>query len=267
MPSPFPGMDPYIENSEIWPGFHADLATAIKHALNRQLDPKYYADVEITSVPHDTEVEISQKIRPDVSIFEPWDLAPEPAGVVTAVAIPEAPVVRLALPAIKLRSVRVYRTDTSELVTTIEILSPFNKRPNSDGLVQYRLKRAQILASRVHLVEIDLLWSGERPGFELLDKPLDTDYILLVNRSRYDRLSEIWPVALNEALPLIPIPLVPPDPPVVLDLNAAIREVYAGSRYERRIKYQLPVPPPALRPAMEPWVETLLATVSMSQRP
>ncbi len=88
--------------------------------------------------------------------------------------------------------------------------------------------------------------------------PIDTDYILLVNRYGLKRISEIWPAALNEPLPLIPVPLLPPDPDVPLDLNAAIREVYAGSRYDRRIAYQLPVPPPALRPAMAEWVAARL---------
>ena len=55
--------------------------------------------------------------------------------------------------------------------------------------------------------------------------PIDTDYILLVNRYGLKRISEIWPAALNEPLPLIPVPLLPPDPDVPLDLNAAIREV------------------------------------------
>jgi hypothetical protein len=191
-------MDPYLEGSEIWPGFHADFAGAIKRRLNRRIGPKYYADVELQSAPHDLDVEITNRIHPDVSVFEPLDTAPEPmGGEPTAIAIPAAPIVRAAPLSIKLRSVRVYRTETHQLVTAIEILSPFNK--HYDGLMQYRLKRAQILASHVHLVEIDLLRGGERPAPELHDDPLDTDYVLLVNRYRFDRLSEIWPVALNAA--------------------------------------------------------------------
>ena len=216
MASPFPGMDPYLEDPEIWPGFHATLAVELQRRLNRQLNDQYYADVEILLV------------RP----------APLP---------------------VRLRAVRVYQTATRELVTTIEILSPYNKRPASEGLIDYRRKRGHILASRVHLVELDLLRGGERPGFELADDPLDTDYVLLVNRYGLERVSEIWPVALTEPLPLIPVPLLPPDPDVPLDLNAAIREVYASSRYALRINYTLPPPRPSLRPAVETWVQELLA--------
>ena len=47
MPSPFPGMDPYLEDPPIWPGFHHSLAEDIKAQLNGLIGPKYYADVEI----------------------------------------------------------------------------------------------------------------------------------------------------------------------------------------------------------------------------
>lgn len=113
------------------------------------------------------------------------------------------------------------------------------------------------MKSRVHLVEIDLLCGGQRPGEELNAKPLDTDYILLVNRAREGRarrISDIWPVALNEPLPLIPVPLMPPDPDVPLNLRAAMDAVYERAAYTRRINYDKPVPPPELRPAMAEWL-------------
>lgn len=144
------------------------------------------------------------------------------------------------------------------MVTAIEILSSYHKRPN-EGIEQYRLKRMQLLNSAVHLVELDLLRGGVRPGYAVEEDPLDTDYVLLVNRARASRLSEIWPVALNEPLPLIPMPLSAPDPDVPLDLGAALRALYARSGYDWRIDYSHPVPPPDLRPAMREWVTTLLA--------
>lgn len=260
MPSPFPGMDPFLEDPEIWPDFHADLAVELKRHLNRQMSAAYFATVEIQSVLDDIEVDIAYKIRPDVSIYEIPVGAVEPlAESVATIAIPAAPITRLAPLPTRLRAVRVYRTDTRELVTTIEILSPFNKRPASDGLSDFRRKRMFILTSHVHLVELDLLRGGERPGFEVIDRPLDTDYVLLVNRAGVERVSEIWPVALNETFPVIPIPLLPPDPDVPLDLNEAVREVYAGSRYERRIAYQAPLPSPPVRPVLREWVDNMLA--------
>ncbi len=253
-------MDPYLEEPTLWQDFHADLAVTLKHHLNGQIGPRYYATVETQSVPHDLDVEIANRIRPDVSIYEPLDTTVGELPETASASIPSAPLMLPAVMSVKLRSVRIYRTETGELVTTIEILSPFNKRPASDGLMQYRLKRAQVLASHVHLVELDLLRSGERPALELADHPVDTDYVLLVNRFGPDRVSEVWPVGLDEPLPLIPIPLLSPDPAVALNLNILIRDVYAGSGYDWRISYDRPPPPPALRAAVEAWVANVLAS-------
>lgn len=267
MASPFPGMDPYLEDRSRWSGFHHSLAEEIKGALNAQIGPKYYAEVEIHTVFEEITVASSKTIYPDVGVFEPNVSSPtsssatvtaSSAGATTNAVIAPAPVQRLiSAKQNKLRSVRVYVTETDELVTSIELLSPYNKR--GKGLTEYRRKRSKLLNSLIHLVEIDLLRGGKRPGREVLNPPLENaDYVLLVNRSQEGdnpRLSEIWPVALNEPLPLLPIPLSAPDTDAVLDLKAAIDALYTRSGYAWRIDYQQPVPPPKLRPAMAQWVE------------
>jgi hypothetical protein len=155
----------------------------------------------------------------------------------------------------KLRAVHIYETETRTLVTSIGILSPVNKR--GQGLERYRQKRRRILLSDVHLIEIDLLLGGQRPGREVNEPALDTDYVLLVNRANDSpRISEIWPVALNETLPTLPVPLLPPDPDVPLDMAAILQNIYARAVYARRIDYTRPVPPPKLRPAIQAWMET-----------
>jgi hypothetical protein len=139
--------------------------------------------------------------------------------------------------------------------TRARALSPFNKR-RGECIDEYRAKRARTLNSTTHLIEVDLLRGGERPGAEVADPPLDCDYVLLVNRFRADapRLSDIWPVSLNEPLPLVPVPLLSSDPDVALDLGGAARAAYAGRGYGWRIDYAMPVPPPPLRPEMARWV-------------
>ncbi len=259
MASPFPGMDPYIEDSSIWPGFHHSLADELKARLNACIGPKYYADVDVHTIFEGVSIAAPRAFYPDVGVYERPELElPQRGLAATAVAIPPAPVQRLAvISQARLRAVRVYLTETDELVTSIEILSPYNKRPG-EGLEEYRSKRSHLLHSPVHLVEIDLLRGGERPGREVNDPPLDADYILLVNRYRAGnegRISEIWPVALNEPLPVLPIPLLPPDPDVALELNAAIQSVYTRAGYDWRINYQRPVPPPELRPDMAAWLK------------
>ncbi len=46
MPSPFPGMNPYLENPEIWPEVHHLLISILAETLNPQLLPKYRVAVE-----------------------------------------------------------------------------------------------------------------------------------------------------------------------------------------------------------------------------
>lgn len=261
MASPFPGMNPYLEESNIWPGFHHRLADELAGQLNARIGPKYYADVEVRTVFEEVAIAVPRTIYPDVGIYEPSNLEPVPGPVAMAVAISPAPVQRLTtVGQTRLHAVRVYLTETDELVTSIEILSPSNKRVG-EGLEAYRRKRAQLLLSPVHLVEIDLLRGGERPGREVVAPPLEADYILLVNRCRAGdepRISEIWPVALNEPLPVLPVPLLPPDPDVALELSAALQAVYVRAGYAWRIHYQPPVPPPELRPEMAAWLKQLL---------
>jgi hypothetical protein len=261
MSSPFPGMDPYLEDRHIWPGFHHSLAEEIKTQLNQQIGPKYYADVEVRTVMHEVGIASQRVIYRDTAVFEQQSKPPaqpvEMSGTATATPIAPAPVQRPAtLPSqTRLRAVRIYVTETAELVTTIEILSPFNKQPG-DGLEEYRRKRRAILQSPVHLVELDLLRAGQRPGAEVAYPPLDAEYILLVNRATVDetRLSDIWPVTLDQPLPVLPIPLLRPDPDVPLDLNGIIAIVYAKSGYSWRIDYTQPVPPPELRPETAEWL-------------
>ena len=46
MPSPFPGMDPYLEAPETWNDFHHELMSSIRESLNKAFRPNYHAMVE-----------------------------------------------------------------------------------------------------------------------------------------------------------------------------------------------------------------------------
>ena len=153
MTSPFPGMDPYLEAKEIWHGFHHLLADEIMAQLNSKLSSRYYADVEVRTVLEEAGAAATQIIFPHTAVLE---VAPRGAETGPAVAIAPAPIKRTAaLPDLfKLRTVQVYLTETQTLVTSIEILSPVNKR--GSGLQEYREKRRRIMQADVHLMELDL---------------------------------------------------------------------------------------------------------------
>jgi hypothetical protein len=186
-------MDPYLEAPEIWRGFHHLLADEIIAQLNAKLSLRYYADVEVRTVLEEVGIATTKTVYPNTAILETVVTTPTSA---TAAAIPAAPIQRLALlpEEHKLRTVQVRETATDTLVTAIEILSPVHKR--GDGLYLYRAKRKSLLQTEVHLIELDLLRGGERPGWEVQEPPLVCEYMVLVNRAfRGDmRCSEIWPV-------------------------------------------------------------------------
>ena len=256
--SSFPGMDPHLEDPAIWRGFHHGFAEEVRAQLNQTIGLHYYADLEVHTVLEEVGILTPHHIYPDAAVLEAEQAEPSSP---TATAVTAAPLVR-DLPDVeqhKLRSVRVKQTDSHQLVTAIEILSPYNKR--GEGLELYRTKRWRLIRSEVHLVELDLLRGGEPPGLEVQQPPIDADYIVLVNRNNLGgaRRSERWLVSLSEPLPRCPIPLLPPDPDAVLDLTAVIQQVYERAAYERRLDYSKPVPPPPLRPAMEKWLSERLA--------
>lgn len=256
MESPFPGMDPFLEDADRWRGFHNLLAAEILRQLNPLLVPKYYADIEVHESLEDVVIGRTHHIYPDVAILEQQPQQPRQHRQATAAtAAIAAPITRtIEIPEqFKLRAVRIYETATNLLITTIEILSPANK--NGEGLREYQRKRSRLLRSDIHLVEIDLLRGGARPGREVAEPPLDTDYVVVVNRADQQdvRTSEIWPIALNEPLPQVPIPLTPPDVDVILDLAAVVRQIYRDAYYSVRIDYTAEVPAPKLRPEIATW--------------
>src|SRR5450631_1254847 len=69
MPSPFPGMDPYLEGP-LWSSFHAQLCSEIARYLTPRLGPRYIALVEERLVVESLDdVAISTRvIRPDISL-------------------------------------------------------------------------------------------------------------------------------------------------------------------------------------------------------
>ena len=259
MPSPFPGMDPYLENPAYWRGFHARFIVALADGLLDRLPPDYDADVDervrLAEVdPSELEAEAGRDVIPDVSITHRGTRRSPPTNGGTGTAIAEL-VEPVVIPVIAEREERnrwvriVHRRDNS-LVTVVEVLSPTNE--NRDGYDAYRVKRDAVLQQHVNLVEIDLLLGGRRmePASLL---PLG-DYYAIVGRADRprERLAYAWP--LRHRLPPVHVPLRAPDRDVPLDLAAAFAAAYEGGRYARRLRYDVPTPAP-LTEADRAWAE------------
>ena len=257
MPSPFPGMDPYIEAKRIWSDFHIDLAAEMRAELNTRIQPGYYATA-VTYVTYDI-IEVAQSssraVSPDVSIWRTGLHAPVASGA-SIIDAPTAQGVAVVETPVRLANVEVREAGSDTLVTAIEILSPINKRPGSQRQ-KYLRKRRELLRSEVNVMELDLLRGGERTP--LGTSPPPAPYYASLARAARRPLIDIWPIQLTTRLPVLPVPLNPPDADVPLDLGAIVRAVYARGGYATRIDYHEAVPPPPLEAEEQTWTDDLLA--------
>lgn len=145
---------------------------------------------------------------------------------------------------VELKVLKIHETETRDVITVLEVLSPSNKRPGGDGRRDYLLKRDQVLRSGTHLVELDLLRGGERLPMR---SPLPPgDYYAIVSREQRRPRVAVYPWFLPDPLPTIPVPLMEGDDDVPLDLATAVAAVYDRARYHLSINYSatLEVPLP-----------------------
>ena len=235
MPSPFPGMDPFIEMSE-WTEFHVQMIVEFQRLLSPQVRPKYVARTE-RRVYLEHLVELQSTFQPDVQIFK--SEPPRSQGIATsAVAMEIEPkIYSVPLPREERETYLEIRTaDSNQVVTVIELLAPTNKRRGSDGFRAYYNKREELLQAGVNLVEIDLLRLGVRP---ITVEPLaaETDYCALVHRANRRGQAEVYEWTLRNVLPGIRVPLTGGDPDVLLPLQRAFVTVYDFDAYELTLRY------------------------------
>ncbi len=256
MPSPFPGMDPFIE-SQRWEGFHTSFVSGIRDALVAKLRPRYEVDVELRVYLERRDLEqAARTFVADVGIAG-TDRQTELGGVAVATETQiEANECVLPWPVEHREAYLVLRRPhTSEVITVIELLSPTNKLRRANGRDLYLEKRMELLQTRAHLVELDLLRGGERMPFS---NPPDGDYFALISRVRGRPVAKVYGWPLAHRLPVIPIPLAHDDPDVSLDLQAIFNLVYDRAGYDYILDYGLDVSPP-FSEFEKKWTAELLA--------
>lgn len=252
MPSPFPGMDPYLEGAA-WMGFHTMLSAEIVRQLNPRLRPRYVATLNerfVLDLPESVAVE-APALHPDVGIAQREEGPAAPAsGGATAAPLQLATV----MPArVRQRSVLIRDAAQRRLVTAIEVFSPTNKQ--GIGRKQYLAKRRRLLLSDAHFMEIDLLRRGRRVPMQ---QPLPSaPYFVFLSRAESRPLVDVWPVQFEEPLPTVPVPLLDGDEDVPLDLQAAFHTVYDQLALDLTLDYARPptVPVPA---SQRDWLEESL---------
>lgn len=253
MPSPFPGMDPYLEGS-LWPDVYQRLATEISDVLTPRLRPRYVARLAVATIYDQSPEHEIGILYPDVEIIRRRQVkpfTPGPTNIKEAVRpISKALTVPILDFSVRVTNVEIYDRQLNQLVTSIEILSPVNKR--EPGLGKYRQKRRQLQGAGVHLLEIDLLRRGQRPTF--LPGVPDTPYIITLTRADAAAM-EVWPIRLLDELPVVAVPLRPPDTDIPLDLGEVLAHIYDKAAYDLTLDYTQPPPPPAFSPEEQTWLQ------------
>jgi hypothetical protein len=254
MKSPFPGMDPYLEQH--WEDVHTRLISYVADALQPQLSDDLVARMEEKVYIED--LAERRRRKPDVAVIEtpvPWRPGP-PSGDLAAAVLDEPMEMELAGDPIRHRSVQIHDLSGNRVVTAIEILSPWNKMPGR-GLEEYLVKRDEYVRSDVNLVEIDLVRTGdwtEMTGPYRAPKRGNTTYRATVSipkeRPRH------YAISMRAKLPTVRVPLRPQDAPALLDLQSLIEKAYEMGRYDR-IDYAAPCAPPLTAKEQE-WVAEVL---------
>ncbi|MEM9948003.1 MAG: DUF4058 family protein [Cyanobacteria bacterium P01_D01_bin.36] len=204
MRSPFPGMDPYVEHPGRWQSFHSRFIVEIARAIESDLSPQYYVEVEAR-----TYEEEDAEGRVPILVVE--------------------------------RYLEIREISTDRVITAIELLSPVNKKAGR-GQLRHEKKRKSVLSNESHFVEIDLLRKGE--SMPLLGQLQASTYRILVSRSPKRPDADLYSVDLWQPLPELPIPLTAEKEAVTISLQTAFENVYRQARYAQRTDYSQPPPPP-----------------------
>ncbi|PZD73267.1 hypothetical protein C1752_02175 [Acaryochloris thomasi RCC1774] len=252
MLSPFPGMDPYLEQPALWPEVHSRLLVAIADSLGPQLRPNYRVAIE-KRVYEDT---IGNLLvgPPDISVIK-TPLQEDLPAHSNHTAVMEPVMVELPMPEeIQERYLEIREVGTGIVVTTLELISPSNKR-SGKGRQQYEEKRLKILASQTHLVEIDLIRAFE--PLPMLGITGTSLYRILVSRANQRPHAALYPFNLQRPIPAFPLPLKQDDAEVLTELQPLLNQIYDRASYDLAIDYdQEPVPP--LSDEDTVWADTLL---------
>lgn len=221
MPSPFPGMDPYLEHDKLWPAFHHHLVTSLYQILLPGLVDRYKA--RIGQRHYSTEQALFTSIVREEHVEE---------------------------------YIEIRQRNETRLVTLVDVVSPANKLSNQ-GRQAYLAKRMEGKAASANLVEIDLSMQGQPMLDYSRDGLPDWDYAVTVTRSTQPERYEIYTATLQKRLPRFRMPLASDDRDTVVDLQVAFTRCYDQGNFTGQVDYRRD-PPISLAQNDLQWVVDLL---------
>ncbi|HMN28210.1 MAG TPA: DUF4058 family protein [Caldilineaceae bacterium] len=248
MQSPFPGMDPYLEEPAVWSSVHVRLINAISDYLSPRVLPNFFVDIQqhvYIITPDDLQ---EAQIVPDIYVVH----TPKSSATATLHTItPPTLVEPVRQVEVHEQWIEIRDKQNRAVVTVIELLSPFNKAAGTIGQRAFQEKRRKVMTSDTHWLEIDLLRAGARPP-EVTGK---SHYYALLKRADHLIPYEVWYFDLRDTLPTIAVPLHSPSEDVPLDLPAVFADMYRRAYYAESINYLTDVPLPRFKPADAAWVQ------------
>ena len=221
MASPFPGMDPYLENEDLWPEFHHQFVTCLYQILLPGLVDRYRARMS------------QRRYVTEQALF-------------TTVVRQER----------EEEYIEVRQRGEGRLVTLVDVVSPSNKT-TSAGRTAYLETRKEGRLAGANLVEIDLVLQGQ----VMLDYPRETlpdwDYAVTVTRAARPERFEVYTATLEKRLPRFKLPLASDDRDTWMDLCAAFSRCYEQGGFSAKIDYHRD-PCTTLSPEERSWLDDLL---------
>jgi hypothetical protein len=264
MPSPFPGMDPYLVNPALWETVHHWLISGLAEQLSAVLPEPYWVAIEQRTYLAGPE-DLALVGRPDASVVGTASPAPDaPGGVATL-----APAVEVTLPiADRIREgyLEIRDPGTGDVVTVVEVLSPGNKRPGT-GRREYLRKREAVIGTETNLIEIDLLRAG--PRMPMGRAPEAYDYGVMISRGAERPRAVLLPFTLRDPLPRVPVPLRPGEQEQIVNLQALLHgpdSIYNRGHFERFVDYGRS-PEPPLPDSDAAWADALLQERRSGRQP
>lgn len=251
MPSPFPGMDPYLESQPFWSNLHSSMIVHAQAELKKRLPRKYSVWSDIYIWLHEPTAETRRGKPDDLITGSGLEVTNGGVATLTAPTMTVLPAVRRE----EKKYLKIKEVRSDQVITIIEFLSPINKSRGA-GHDAYLLKRNEYLATRTNIVEIDLHRTGQRMPMGK-PRPPRADYYVLVSQAVDFPKTGIWPFSVRDALPEIPVPLKPKDGFVTLPLQACFDAAYDQGPYDTEVDYSRP-PRKRLHGEDAAWAEQLL---------
>src|SRR5947209_5759723 len=177
MRSPFPGMDPFLEDPAYWSDFHYTFINYWREAIADQLPSEYEANLgERLYLVEMMDPETRTLVYPDVAVSDRApSSSPAPASAAAVATLEPITIPLNVVEGPRETYIEILHGPERSVVAVLELLSPTNK--HEPGRTEYLSKRNALLRQSVHLVELDLLLGGQRLP---MGKPLPpADYYYL----------------------------------------------------------------------------------------